>query len=89
MSKKAKTIANIPFILNGIPCLIGVESYTGQKPFKGSAYNCDSDWDYRGFEDIEYSILDRKGYYAEWLSKKLDKKIKHEIEKTIKIYFSE
>lgn len=86
---KANTIVNLHFVLAGIPCLIGVESYSGQKPFKGSAHNCNSDWDYYGFEDIEYTILDRKGYKAEWLARKITPRIEEEINRKISDYFSD
>lgn len=49
----------------GIPCKIGVIEY-----FPGSYnYNASSDVDYYGACDWE--VLDRKGYAANWLAKKL------------------
>jgi hypothetical protein len=52
----------------GIPCQIAV---TDCDIVKGSySYNAPSDMDYYGYEDIEWIVLDRKGYVANWLSKK-------------------
>ena len=31
----------------------------------------DSDWDYYGYTEVEMDLLDRKGYPAAWLEKKL------------------
>lgn len=60
----------VPFKIQGIPCLLGVKSLEGQEPFKGSPQLCDSDLDYYGWTEIEFDVLDRKGYKAEWLAKK-------------------
>ena len=57
--------------VSGIPCLIHVNSVSGKKPFSGSAFNCDSSDDYYGYSDVEFTVLDRKGYKAPWLEKKL------------------
>jgi len=56
--------------ISGVPCQIEV-SCSGQEPFKGPAHLCDSDHDFYGHLDIEYVILDRKGYVADWLCRKL------------------
>ena len=58
----------------GIPCIIRVDHYFKQRAWSGSAYNCQSDWDYYGYEEVEYSVLDRKGYPAAWLERKLTPK---------------
>ncbi len=55
----------------GIPALAGVTHYCHQAPFRGSPYRCDSDWDYLGYEEIEWEILDRRGRPAPWLDRKL------------------
>ena len=60
----------VPFRLHGIPCQIGVSHYFVQPPHRGSAWTCDSDWDYYGYTELEYDILDRKGYRARWLEAK-------------------
>ena len=55
----------------GIPCIIRVDHYFKQSAWRGSAYTCPSDMDYYGYEEIEFSVLDRKGYPAAWLERKL------------------
>lgn len=63
-------------------------TYHHQEPFKGSAHFCDSDWDYYGYTEIEYDILDRKGYYAKWLLNKLTPNDERDIEEIIKNHFT-
>ena len=58
----------------GIPCIIRVDHYFKQAAWRGSAHTCPSDMDYYGYEEIEYSVLDRKGYPAAWLERKLTPK---------------
>lgn len=67
----------------GIPCRIQVDSCLVKKPFKGSAFNCDSSDDYYGYTDISFTVLDRKGYKAAWLEKKMTQKDVERIEKEI------
>lgn len=57
--------------ISGIPCKIGILTYIKVPPWKGSAMSAPSDLDYYGYTDLEYDILDRKGYPAPWLEKKL------------------
>ena len=66
MSKK-HYLAEIPFRVHGIPCLIGVTSYTC---VKGDSSTWASDLDYYGYTECDWEILDRKGYVAEWLERK-------------------
>ena len=66
MSKK-HYLAEIPFRVHGIPCLIGVTSYTC---VKGDSSTWASDLDYYGYTECDWEILDRKGYVAEWLARK-------------------
>lgn len=40
---------------------IKVDYFYVQEPHKGSAYTCDSDLDYYGYIDIEYTIVDQEG----------------------------
>lgn len=70
----------MPTTIAGIPCLIGLESYD-----EGSySYNAASDWDYYGHCD--WVVLDRKGYAAQWLVKKMTTKDNHRIENEIVSY---
>ena len=56
----------------GIHCIISVDSYTESR---GSySYNASSDWDYYGYSESEWTVLDRKGYKADWLARKLTSK---------------
>lgn len=87
MAKAKGLEATIEFSIAGIPCLIGVESYFSQPPFRGSPWNCDSDIDYYGDEEMDWIILDRKGYRAEWLEKKITASIEEDIQEVIRKYF--
>lgn len=81
MAKPNHYIETVEFCLKGIPCLIGVVDYSC---VKGSySYNAPSDWDYYGYSDIEWELLDRKGYRAKWLEYKLDTDTNAEIEEAI------
>lgn len=52
----------------GIPCRIQIDDCFIQKPL---GPNCDSDWDCYGFEEVYFTVLDRNGYLANWLRKKM------------------
>lgn len=54
--------------IQGIPCGIRITSYFRQKPLGPQA---DSDIDARGYTDAEYTVLDREGYPALWLDRKI------------------
>ena len=86
---KTEYIEKIPFTLHGIPCLIGVLEYDYQPPSKRSAHLCDSDWDYYGYEEMDYEILDRKGYYAKWLERKINNSDRSDIETAVSEFFKE
>jgi hypothetical protein len=64
----------------GIPCQIGVTYFHYQPPWRGSAETCDSDWDYYGYTELEYDVLDRRGRPAAWLEKKIDDDIRMDIQ---------
>lgn len=57
--------------VQGIPCLIEVMSCTVVKPWRGSAQSCPSSDDYYGYSEVEFVVLDRKGYKAAWLERKM------------------
>ena len=66
--------------IQGIPCLVEMTSGSYQKPYSGSAYNCETDWDYYGgWSDVEYQVYDRRGRPAPWLEKKISPKDDQEI----------
>ena len=60
--------------VDGIPCICRVIAYAPAKPWKQHTFpgagpgDCDPPED----EDFDYEILDRKGYPASWLERKLD-----------------
>jgi len=63
----------------GIPAQIGVVHFMEVKPsFRG-----DSDLDYYGYSECDWDVLDRKGYKAPWLEKKLTDKERDRIEDKI------
>jgi hypothetical protein len=81
-------LAKVQASVAGIPCLIGVMTYTNVKPWSGTARSCPSSDDYYGYSEMEYEVLDRKGYLANWLSKKItDYDVEH-IEEAVHNYFN-
>lgn len=52
----------------GIPCQVEVSYSFTQKPLGPS---CDSDLDCYGYTELEFNVLDRKGYPAPWLRRKM------------------
>jgi hypothetical protein len=57
-------IAEMETRICGIPCIIGVTYYNRDE---GS-------WDCPPDSDVEYEVLDRKGYPAAWLERKMSPK---------------
>lgn len=66
--------------IQGIPCRVRVDYYFKQKPL---GIHCDSDLDALGYTDMQYTILDRKGYPASWLEKKMTDRDISQIEELI------
>lgn len=64
----------------GIPCKVRVTHCFVQKPL---GTRCDSDLDCYGYTDIEFAVLDRKGYPAPWLEKKMSDDDRVRIEELI------
>ena len=54
--------------IQGIPCGIVITYYHKQNPLGPRA---DSDIDCYGYTDAEYTVLDREGYPALWLDRKI------------------
>jgi len=73
--------ASIPTRVSGIPCLIGVLSCEPYRPayLWGPPENC---YPAEGGE-VEWVLLDRRGYQAPWLEKKLTKNDRARIEREI------
>ena len=84
MPRPNNFIAEIEHTVCGIPCIIGVIDYTS---VKGSySYNAPSDWDYHGYTECDWELLDRKGYRANWLAKKMTSRDEDSINEAISNY---
>ena len=68
-----KETATFSTTVCGIPCGVFVDDYVHVPPFRGSPQLCDSDMDYYGYTEIDWHLLDRKGYKADWLKRKMNK----------------
>lgn len=69
--------------ISGIPCLIKITNYFKQKP---QGRGASSDWDCYGYSEAEWEVLDRKGYKANWLAKKLTSRDEDRINEEIEAY---
>jgi len=69
--------------IQGIPCLIEVTTLSVVKPWRGSIDKCPSSDDYYGYSEVEFEVLDRKGYKAAWLKSKMTDKDRKQIESEI------
>lgn len=63
-----KQRSDIDTHIQGIPCGIVITCYHRQRPLGPRA---DSDYDCYGYTDAEYTVLDREGYPALWLERKI------------------
>lgn len=75
----------IPYYVAGIPCIIHVISYTSVS--RNS--RADNDMDYYGYTECEWELLDRKGYKAKWLEKKLTENDRFALDAKIDCYMDE
>jgi len=75
----------VPTTCCGLPCLAGVTVATN---VIGNEL-ADNPDDYFGYTDIEFDILDRKGYKAKWLESKATCKDIDNIIKDIEEYIRE
>lgn len=81
MTKYRHYIAEIEYTIAGIPCLIGVCSFSQTR---GTYSQRASDPDeYYGTVDADWVVLDRKGYVADWLANKLTQADEEKILETI------
>lgn len=73
-------MADLQTRISGIPCLIEVTSYYPATPMKWFRNgDCAPPED----EEIEFRVLDRKGYPAPWLEKKMDEEDRIRIEQEL------
>lgn len=79
--KRNNYIAEIEHRVCGIPCIIGVTDYEGYTPAytSGPPENCHPAEGGSG----DFEILDRKGYRAKWLEKKITAKDEDAIQELI------
>lgn len=65
-----KHVIDFKSTVAGIPCGICIDSYHHVPSFQGSPHLCDSADDFYGYTETEFTIVDRKGYDANWLASK-------------------
>lgn len=87
MSSKKYYRDEVPYRLNGIPCLIGVIEY--QAELHGIIGNDPSMSHAPEDLYVSFDILDRKGYRAKWLERKMTPAIESDIEFTVDKYMRE
>lgn len=80
-------LAEIETKVCGIPCIVGVIGYEDYKPahISGRPEECYTAEGGYG----EYNILDRRGYRAKWLERKITSCVDDEIQESIFNYFEE
>lgn len=67
--KRRASLDTVDTVIAGIPCMVEVTHY---RNVRGSySYNAPSDLDYYGYVECDYEVLDRRGYRAAWLERKL------------------
>jgi len=72
-----KEQADFTTTVSGIPCGVVVDSCL---VVKGQGMRADSDIDCTGFAEIEWRLLDRKGYPTQWLQNKMTDSDKEKLE---------
>lgn len=79
-------LAEIETRVAGIPCVIGVVDYIS---VAGSySQNADSDWDYHGYSESDWVVLDSRGRPAPWLERKLTPALVDRVEQEIRKHFA-
>lgn len=73
--------------IDGIPCQILVDFF--ERTPGSYNYNAPSDLDFYGYMECNFTVLDRKGYPAEWLAKKMTDQDISRIEDMIVDYMEE
>jgi|688.fasta_scaffold421803_3 hypothetical protein len=75
----------IEHAIAGIPCLIGVSDYYRQD---ASGRGASNDWDAGGYSEWNGEILDRKGYPAAWLERKITSREQDKIDNAVDNFFA-
>ena len=79
MAKFADALHTISTTISGIPCQVALVSYYSSK---GNS-SADNDMDYYGYTEADCVVLDRKGYEAQWLAKKMTELDKERVENEV------
>jgi len=68
-----RNIANFTTTVSGIPCGVVITNYLPAKPFKQHVFigAGPGDCDHPEEPEVEWSLIDSKGYFAAWLEAKL------------------
>ena len=71
---QTRECADFETTVAGIPCGVVITSYVGARPFRQHTFagagpgDCDAPED----EDVEWRLVDSKGYPAQWLEEKMN-----------------
>ena len=76
MAKITDALYTMDYSIAGIPCQLAVMTFYSAK----ADSRADNPWDYHGYTEAEVMVLDRKGYQANWLDKKLSKSDRDQME---------
>lgn len=74
----------IPYNLDGIPCILGVLYFLD---VAGDYSTWESDWDYYGYTEAEYDILDTDGNLNVKMTENLQDNQNLEIKEYLKKYY--
>ena len=86
-AKSSREFGDFDSHVKGIPCQVVIDSCT---VVKGSfSRNAPSDLDYHGYSEVEFHLLDRKGYSASWLESKMSDADRDRIEGEVLSHNSE
>ena len=69
--------------VRGLPCIIGVTYYMKVRPNPYAT----NDWEYNGYTERGYDILDRRGYKAKWLEDTMTQKDFDHVDQVIDEYY--
>ena len=67
----------------GIPCTARIDRSICVEPWRGSPMTCPSADDYYGYRELEFTICDRNGREADWISCKMSDKDFEDVERQI------
>ena len=81
--KVKRQVGDFDSHIQGIPCQVLVTHFHHQPPWRGSAWTAPSSDDYYGYTEVEFEILDRRGYPAPWLERKMTERDRERIEQEV------